>query len=190
MPVMTPLLSLAIVLYSINSVLLAVLAYVYGRTALSTRAKYPLGLFVFSTLLLLQSGEFRPRLRPGESDSGGERVPGICHVEAQGVGIIRPKVPIYLRTRGERESSGYQQDHGVLCGQVPCHAQRGRVIRGRRNPPAIDDGSERRQDRMCVRLACLRGWRRTTSARPLADVVCPQPDVPSVEPCRYQQSRM
>ena len=56
MPVMTPLLSLAIVLYSINSVLLAVLAYVYGRTALSTRAKYPLGLFVFSTLLLLQSG--------------------------------------------------------------------------------------------------------------------------------------
>ena len=56
MPVMTPLLSLAIVLYSINSVLLAVLAYVYGRTALSTRAKYPLGLFAFSTLLLLQSG--------------------------------------------------------------------------------------------------------------------------------------
>ena len=56
MPVMTPLLSLAIVLYSINSVLLAILAYVYGRTALSTRAKYPLGLFVFSTLLLLHSG--------------------------------------------------------------------------------------------------------------------------------------
>ena len=56
MPVMTPLLSLAIVLYSINSVLLAALAYVYGRAALSTRAKYPLGLFVFSTLLLLHSG--------------------------------------------------------------------------------------------------------------------------------------
>ncbi len=56
MAVTTPLLSLAIVLYSINSVLLAILAYVYGRTALSTRAKYPLGLFVFSTLLLLQSG--------------------------------------------------------------------------------------------------------------------------------------
>ena len=52
---MTPLLSLAIVLYSINSVLLAALAYVYGKTALSTRAKYPRGLFVFSTLLLLQS---------------------------------------------------------------------------------------------------------------------------------------
>ncbi len=52
---MTLLLSLAIVLYSVNSVLLAVLAYVYGRTALSTRAKYPLGLFVFSMLLLLQS---------------------------------------------------------------------------------------------------------------------------------------
>jgi len=56
MHVMPPLLSLAIVLYSINSVLLAALAYVYGRTALSTRAKYPLGLFVFSTLLLLHSG--------------------------------------------------------------------------------------------------------------------------------------
>ena len=39
-----------------SRVLLAVLAYFYGRITLSTRAKYPLGLFVFSTLLLLQSG--------------------------------------------------------------------------------------------------------------------------------------
>ena len=52
---MSPLLSLAILLYAINSVLLAVLAYVYGRTALSTKARYPLGLFIFSILLLLQS---------------------------------------------------------------------------------------------------------------------------------------
>lgn len=52
---MSPLLSLAILLYAINSVLLAVLAYVYGRTAISTRARYPLGLFIFSILLLLQS---------------------------------------------------------------------------------------------------------------------------------------
>ncbi len=52
---MTPLLSVAIVLYSINAVLLAMLAYVYGSTALSTRAKYPLGLFLFSVLLLVHS---------------------------------------------------------------------------------------------------------------------------------------
>ena len=52
---MTWMLTLAIALYGINSVLLAVLAYVYGRTALSTKAKYPLGLFIFSILLLLHS---------------------------------------------------------------------------------------------------------------------------------------
>jgi hypothetical protein len=50
-----PLLTLAIVLYVVNAVLLAFLAYVYGKTALSTRAKYPLGLFVFSVLLLIHS---------------------------------------------------------------------------------------------------------------------------------------
>ncbi len=52
---MSPLLSLAILLYAINSVLLAVLAYVYGRTAFSTKARYPLGLFIFSILLLVHS---------------------------------------------------------------------------------------------------------------------------------------
>jgi hypothetical protein len=52
---MSPLLSLAIVLYAINAVLLAVLVYVYGRTALSTKARYPLGLFIFSILLLFHS---------------------------------------------------------------------------------------------------------------------------------------
>jgi hypothetical protein len=50
-----PLLALAIALYSVNAVLFAFLAFVYGRTALSTRAKYPTGLFVFSVLLLLHS---------------------------------------------------------------------------------------------------------------------------------------
>ena len=49
------LLTLAIVLYSVNAVLFAFLGFVYGRTALSTRAKYPLGLFIFSVLLLLHS---------------------------------------------------------------------------------------------------------------------------------------
>ncbi len=52
---MTPLLTLAIVLYTTNAVLFGFLAYVYGKTALSTRAKYPVGLFVFSILLLLHS---------------------------------------------------------------------------------------------------------------------------------------
>jgi hypothetical protein len=50
-----PLLTLAIMLYSVNAVLFAFIAFVYGRTALSTRAKYPLGLFIFSVLLLLHS---------------------------------------------------------------------------------------------------------------------------------------
>ena len=35
--------------------LFAFLAFVYGRTALSTRAKYAAGLFIFSILLLAQS---------------------------------------------------------------------------------------------------------------------------------------
>ena len=52
---MTPLLGLAIVIYCVNAVLFGALAYFYGRTALSTRARYPLGLFVFALLLLLHS---------------------------------------------------------------------------------------------------------------------------------------
>ncbi len=52
---MTPLLTLAIVIYAVNAVLFAFLAYVYGKTAFSTKAKYPLGLFVFSVLLLFHS---------------------------------------------------------------------------------------------------------------------------------------
>ncbi len=52
---MTPLLTLAIALYSANAVLFAFLAYVYGKTAISTRAKYATGLFIFSLLLLAQT---------------------------------------------------------------------------------------------------------------------------------------
>ncbi len=52
---MSALLTVAIVLYVINAGLFGFLAYVYGKTALSTRAKYPLGLFIFSVLLLIQS---------------------------------------------------------------------------------------------------------------------------------------
>ncbi|MDA4125263.1 MAG: hypothetical protein OK438_07465 [Thaumarchaeota archaeon] len=52
---MTPLLVLAIALYSANAVLFGFLAHVYGKTALSTKAKYATGLFVFSLLLVVQS---------------------------------------------------------------------------------------------------------------------------------------
>jgi hypothetical protein len=51
----TPLLTLAILLYAVNAILFGFLAFVYGKTALSTRAKYATGLFVFSLLLLVQS---------------------------------------------------------------------------------------------------------------------------------------
>ena len=52
---MTPLLALSIAIYSVNAVLFGVLAFFYGKTALSTRARYPLGLLVFSLLLLFHS---------------------------------------------------------------------------------------------------------------------------------------
>jgi hypothetical protein len=49
------LLGTAILLSAVDSVLLAVLATVYGKTAIRTRAAYPLGLLIFSVLLLVQS---------------------------------------------------------------------------------------------------------------------------------------
>jgi hypothetical protein len=50
-----PLLTLAVVLYCVNAVLFGFLAYVYGKTAISTKARYPAGLFVFAILLLVQT---------------------------------------------------------------------------------------------------------------------------------------
>jgi len=52
---METLLTLAIAMYVVISILLAFLAYTYGRTFLSTKAKYPLGLMIFSLLLLIHS---------------------------------------------------------------------------------------------------------------------------------------
>ncbi len=52
---MEPLLALAIGIYGLVSMLLAFLAYTYAKTAISTRAAYPLGLLVFSLLLLVHS---------------------------------------------------------------------------------------------------------------------------------------
>lgn len=45
----------AVALYFADAVLFGFLAYLYGKTALSTKAKYPVGLFIFAVLLLLQS---------------------------------------------------------------------------------------------------------------------------------------
>jgi len=52
---LSSLLSLAIVIYTVNAALFAYLAYVYGKTAISTKANYATGLFVFSVLLLAHS---------------------------------------------------------------------------------------------------------------------------------------
>ena len=52
---MDQILTLAVALYSINAIFFAALAFIYGRTALSTHARYPLGLFVFSVLLFIHS---------------------------------------------------------------------------------------------------------------------------------------
>jgi len=51
---MTPVLGLAIVIYCVNALLFGALAYFYGKAALSTRARYPLGLFIFAVLLVIQ----------------------------------------------------------------------------------------------------------------------------------------
>jgi hypothetical protein len=51
----TPFLTLAVALYLVDAVFFAILSYAYAKTAFSTKAKYPMGLLVFSLLLLIQS---------------------------------------------------------------------------------------------------------------------------------------
>ncbi len=46
---------LAVAFAGINSLVLIVLLYIYGRMMFRTRAMYSVGLFVFAVLLLLQS---------------------------------------------------------------------------------------------------------------------------------------
>jgi hypothetical protein len=85
---MDTLLALSVALYVVNASFLAILASVYGRTALSTRAKYPLGLFVFSLLLFVHSagtaaayfflgGYFDPEVAPYMSVMGSFELVGI-----------------------------------------------------------------------------------------------------------------
>ncbi len=52
---MDVMLTLAVGIYAVVSVLLAFLAYTYAKTAISTKAAYPMGLLVFSLLLLVHS---------------------------------------------------------------------------------------------------------------------------------------
>ncbi len=52
---MTPLLTVAVIVYTIDAILFGFLAYVYGKTAFSTRARYPTGLLIFAVLLLIQA---------------------------------------------------------------------------------------------------------------------------------------
>lgn len=52
---MTPLLSASVIVYVINAIILSVLAYIYARTAVRSRAAYPASLLVFSILLLVHS---------------------------------------------------------------------------------------------------------------------------------------
>ena len=52
---MSTLLDLSVLLYATNAVFFGYLAYVYGKTAFSTRATYATGLFIFSVLLLAHS---------------------------------------------------------------------------------------------------------------------------------------
>jgi hypothetical protein len=88
---MSPILSLAVVLYGVNATLFGFLAYVYGKTALSTRARYPTGLFIFSVLLLAHSlGTAAAYLLMGQY-FGDEAVPFMAvmgFVELVGVGAL------------------------------------------------------------------------------------------------------
>jgi hypothetical protein len=88
---MSTLLSLAILLYGVNAAFFAFLAYVYGKTALSTRANYATGLFVFSVLLLAHSvGTAAAYLFMGQY-FGDEAVPFMAvmgFLELVGVGAL------------------------------------------------------------------------------------------------------
>ena len=81
--------TVAVILYTINAVLFGFLAYVYGKTALSTRARYPLGLFIFAILLLVQAaGTAAAYVFLGEY-FGDEAVPSMSAMAAfEFVGVL------------------------------------------------------------------------------------------------------
>ena len=72
---MTPLLGLAVAIYCVNAVLFGALAFFYGKTALSTRARYPLGLFIFALLLVIQCVGTASAYLTFSSYLGGETAP-------------------------------------------------------------------------------------------------------------------
>jgi hypothetical protein len=71
----TPLLVLAVVIYGVNALLFGALAFFYGKTALSTHAKYPLGLFIFALLLVIQCVGTAAAYLSFSSYLGGETAP-------------------------------------------------------------------------------------------------------------------
>ncbi len=87
--VVTPFLALAVVLYVVNATLFGFLAYMYGKTTLSTRARYPLGLFIFAVLLLVQAaGTATAYVLFGEY-FGDEAAPSMSAMAAvESVGIV------------------------------------------------------------------------------------------------------
>ncbi len=86
---MTLLLTVAVIIYSVNAVLFGFLAYVYGRTALSTKARYPTGLLIFALLLLIQAaGTAAAYVFLGEY-FGDEAVPSMTAMAgAEFVGVL------------------------------------------------------------------------------------------------------
>ncbi len=83
--------TLAIGLYGVISALLAFLAYTYARTAISTRAAYPLGLLVFSLLLLVHSAGTALGYTLFEGSIGDSAYPfmfGMAVVELVGVAAL------------------------------------------------------------------------------------------------------
>lgn len=88
---MEPLLELSVGLYAVISVLLAFLAYTYAKTFLSTKASYPLGLLVFSLMLLVHSAGTALGYTFFEEYIGGAAYPfmfGMASVELVGVAAL------------------------------------------------------------------------------------------------------
>jgi hypothetical protein len=72
-----PLLTVAAALYLLNAALFGFLAYVYGKTAVSTRARYPLGLFIFAVLLIVQTAGTALTYLVFGYEIGGDAVPSM-----------------------------------------------------------------------------------------------------------------
>ena len=87
---------LAVALAGINSAILIVLLYIYGRIMFRTRAMYSVGLFVFAVLLLLQSLVTGIGYVAMESYFGDEALPMMSIVQGLELGGLIVLVRITL----------------------------------------------------------------------------------------------